>query len=74
MSTSQETQQSLQQEHLAEKEKLNKEKLEQEEKLKARIQQLTEEKEVRWPVAVPLSLGHWGLSVEALPDWYTGSK
>ncbi|XP_076421730.1 forkhead-associated domain-containing protein 1 isoform X10 [Peromyscus maniculatus bairdii] len=46
MSTSQETQQSLQQEHLAEKEKLNKEKLEQEEKLKARIQQLTEEKEV----------------------------
>uniref|UniRef100_A0A8C8T476 Forkhead-associated phosphopeptide binding domain 1 n=1 Tax=Peromyscus maniculatus bairdii TaxID=230844 RepID=A0A8C8T476_PERMB len=45
MSTSQETQQSLQQEHLAEKEKLNKEKLEQEEKLKARIQQLTEEKE-----------------------------
>ncbi|XP_052572008.1 forkhead-associated domain-containing protein 1 isoform X2 [Peromyscus californicus insignis] len=45
MSTSQETQQSLQQEHLAEKEKLNKEKLEQEEKLKARIQQLMEEKE-----------------------------
>lgn len=22
----------------------------------------------------PLSLGHWGLWVEALPDWYTGSK
>ncbi|XP_055467422.1 forkhead-associated domain-containing protein 1 [Psammomys obesus] len=42
---SQESQQSLQQEHLAEKEKLNEEKLEQEEKLKARIQQLTEEKE-----------------------------
>ncbi|XP_038966567.1 forkhead-associated domain-containing protein 1 isoform X6 [Rattus norvegicus] len=38
-----ETQQSLQEENLAEKEKLT-EKLEQEEKLKARIQQLTEEK------------------------------
>ncbi|XP_076789921.1 forkhead-associated domain-containing protein 1 isoform X6 [Arvicanthis niloticus] len=38
-----ETQQSLRQEHLAEKEKLT-EKLEEEEKLKARIQQLTEEK------------------------------
>ncbi|KAL1776333.1 forkhead-associated domain-containing protein 1 [Sigmodon hispidus] len=46
VSTSQETQQSLQQEHLAEKEKLNKEKLEQEEKLKNRIRQLTEEKKV----------------------------
>ncbi|XP_040613417.1 forkhead-associated domain-containing protein 1 isoform X3 [Mesocricetus auratus] len=44
MSTSQETQQCLQQEHQAEKEKLSKEKLEQEEKLTARIQQLTEEK------------------------------
>lgn len=42
---SQESQQSLLQEHLAEKEKLA-EKLEQEEKLKARIQQLTEEKAV----------------------------
>ena len=47
MSTSQETQQSLEQEYLAEKEKLNKEKLEQEEKLKAKIQQLAEEKKVR---------------------------
>ncbi|XP_050008124.1 forkhead-associated domain-containing protein 1 isoform X3 [Alexandromys fortis] len=44
VSTSQETQQSLEQEYLAEKEKLNKEKLEQEEKLKAKIQQLAEEK------------------------------
>ncbi|XP_051027610.1 LOW QUALITY PROTEIN: forkhead-associated domain-containing protein 1 [Acomys russatus] len=42
---SQDTQQSLQQEHLAEKEKLIEEKLEQEEKLKASIQQLTKEKE-----------------------------
>ncbi|KAM7323997.1 hypothetical protein ACRRTK_016302 [Alexandromys fortis] len=46
VSTSQETQQSLEQEYLAEKEKLNKEKLEQEEKLKAKIQQLAEEKKV----------------------------
>ncbi|CAO2589853.1 Forkhead-associated domain-containing protein 1 [Lemmus lemmus] len=44
VSTSQETQQSLEQEYLAEKEKLNKEKLEQEENLNARIQQLVEEK------------------------------
>uniref|UniRef100_A0A8C2QPT6 Forkhead-associated phosphopeptide binding domain 1 n=1 Tax=Cricetulus griseus TaxID=10029 RepID=A0A8C2QPT6_CRIGR len=44
VSDSRETQQFLQQEHLAEKEKLNKEKLEQEEKLKVRIKQLTEEK------------------------------
>ncbi|XP_041508182.1 forkhead-associated domain-containing protein 1 [Microtus oregoni] len=44
VSTSQETQQSLEQEYLAKKEKLNKEKLEQEEKLKAKIQQLAEEK------------------------------
>ncbi|EGV96880.1 Forkhead-associated domain-containing protein 1 [Cricetulus griseus] len=46
VSDSRETQQFLQQEHLAEKEKLNKEKLEQEEKLKVRIKQLTEEKKV----------------------------
>ncbi|XP_038189952.1 forkhead-associated domain-containing protein 1 [Arvicola amphibius] len=44
VSTSRETQQSLEQEYLAEKEKLNKEKLEQEEKLKVKIQQLAEEK------------------------------
>lgn len=43
MNASLETQQSLQEENLAEKEKLT-EKLEEEEKLKARIQQLTEEK------------------------------
>uniref|UniRef100_A0A2K6NBT0 Forkhead associated phosphopeptide binding domain 1 n=1 Tax=Rhinopithecus roxellana TaxID=61622 RepID=A0A2K6NBT0_RHIRO len=46
--SSQETQQSLLQEklreHLAEKKKLNEERLEQEEKLKAKIRQLTEEK------------------------------
>uniref|UniRef100_A0A0D9S8I8 Forkhead associated phosphopeptide binding domain 1 n=1 Tax=Chlorocebus sabaeus TaxID=60711 RepID=A0A0D9S8I8_CHLSB len=46
--SSQETQQSLLQEklreHLAEKKQLNKERLEQEEKLKAKIRQLTEEK------------------------------
>lgn len=45
MNASRETQKSLRQEHLAEKEKLA-EKLEQEEKLKAKIQQLTEEKAV----------------------------
>lgn len=49
MNASLETQQSLQEENLAEKEKLT-EKLEQEEKLKARIQELTEEKAVRQSV------------------------
>ncbi|CAH7442986.1 forkhead-associated domain-containing protein 1 [Phodopus roborovskii] len=44
VNASQEMKQSLQQEHLAEKENLNKEKLEQEEKLKARMKQLMEEK------------------------------
>lgn len=58
--SSQETQQSLLQEklreHLAEKKQLNKERLEQEEKLKAKIRQLTEEKVVRWSLSFALLL------------------
>lgn len=68
--SSQETQQSLLQEklreHLAEKEKLNEERLEQEEKLKAKIRQLTEEKAVRWslPFALLLETDEMAFSME----------
>lgn len=58
--SSQETQQSFLQEklreHLAEKEKLNDDRLQQEEKLRARIKQLLEEKAVRRPLSSSLLL------------------
>ena len=57
ISSSQETQQSLMQEklreHLAEKEKLSEERLQQEEKLKARVKWLMEEKAVRRSLSFP---------------------
>ena len=60
ISSSQETQQSLMQEklreHLAEKEKLSEERLQQEEKLKARVKWLTEEKAVRRSLSFPFML------------------
>lgn len=42
--------------HLEEKEKLTEERLQQEEKLKARVKRLTEEKSVRWPPSFSLLL------------------
>lgn len=43
-------------EHLAEKEKLSEERLQQEEKLKARVKCLMEEKVVRRPLSFPFML------------------
>lgn len=41
-------------EHLAEKEQLSMERLQEEERLKARIKRLVEEKAVRWPLSFSL--------------------
>lgn len=50
------------QEHLAEKEKLNEDRLQQEEKLRDRIKQLLEEKEVRRSLSLSLLLESDGVA------------
>lgn len=52
-------------EHLAEKEKLTEDRLQQEERLKARIKQLMDEKAVRWSLSFSLLLEADGMASSA---------